>query len=59
MTSTELIATADAYTDLAALKDDIALAGAPAPAREIKNELPPAENDGFNSFKVQDTSFDF
>ena len=59
MTSTELIATADAYTDLAALKDDIALAGAPTPPREIKNELPPAENDDFNSFKVQDTSFDF
>ncbi len=59
MTSTDLIATADAYTDLAALKDDIALAGAPAPAREIKNELPPAEGDDFNSFKVQDTSFDF
>ena len=60
MTSTDLIATADAYTDLASLKDDIALAGAPAsPPREIKNELPPAENDDFNSFKVQDTSFDF
>jgi uncharacterized LabA/DUF88 family protein len=59
MTSTELIATADAYTDLATLKDDIALAGAPAPAREIKNELPSTENDDFNSFKVQDTSFDF
>jgi uncharacterized LabA/DUF88 family protein len=60
MTSTELIATADAYTDLASLKDDIALAGAPAPAREIKNELPSSESEDFNSsFKVQDTSFDF
>jgi uncharacterized LabA/DUF88 family protein len=59
MTSTELIATADVYTDLASLKDDIALAGAPTPPREIKNELPPAENDDFNTFKVQDTSFDF
>jgi uncharacterized LabA/DUF88 family protein len=60
MTSTELIATADVYTDLATMKDDIALAGAPAPApREIKNELPPAESEDFNSFKVQDTSFDF
>ncbi len=59
MTSTDLIATADAYTDLASLKDEIALAGAPAPHRDIKNELPPAESDDFNSFKVQDTSFDF
>jgi uncharacterized LabA/DUF88 family protein len=59
MTSTDLIATADAYTDLASLKDEIALAGAPAPPREIKNELPPADSEEFNSFKVQDTSFDF
>lgn len=57
MTSTDLIATADRYTDLATMKDEIALAG--PPPREIKNELPPAENDDFNSFKVQDTSFDF
>jgi len=60
MTSTELIATADAYTDLATLKDDIALQSAPAPQREIKNELPDPGNDEFdNSYKVQDTSFDF
>ncbi|MCP4293094.1 MAG: NYN domain-containing protein [bacterium] len=61
MTSTDLIATADRYTDLASMKEDIALAGAPAPQpREIKNDLPPADNDDdFNSFKVQDTSFDF
>jgi len=59
MTSTELIASTDLYTDLATLKDDIALAGAPVAPREIKNELPPADNDDFNSFKVQDTSFDF
>jgi uncharacterized LabA/DUF88 family protein len=59
MTSTDLIATADVYTDLASLKDEIALAGAPAPQREIKNELPAADRDEFNSFKVQDTSFDF
>lgn len=61
MTSTELIAAADAYTDLASLKDEIALAGAPAPQREIRNDLPPAGNDdGFNStYKPQDTSFDF
>ncbi len=59
MTSTELIATSDVYTDLASLKDDIALAGAPAPQREIRNELPPADNDGFNTYKTQETSFDF
>jgi uncharacterized LabA/DUF88 family protein len=57
MTSTDLIASADVYTDLAILKDDIALAG--PPPREIKNELPPADQDDFNSFKNQDTSFDF
>ncbi len=59
MTSTDLIATADRYTDLASMKDEVALAGSPPPPREIKNELPPADNDDFNSFKVQDTSFDF
>jgi uncharacterized LabA/DUF88 family protein len=61
MTSTDLIASADVYTDLATMKDEIALAGAPAPQqpRDIKNDLPPAESDEFNSFKVQDTSFDF
>ena len=57
MTSTDLIATADVYTDLASLKDEIALTT--VPAREVKNEMPPASNDDFNSFKVQDTSFDF
>ena len=57
MTSTELIATADVYTDLASLKDEIALA-APSP-REIKNDLPAASNDDFEGFRVQDTSFDF
>jgi uncharacterized LabA/DUF88 family protein len=59
MTSTELIAASDNYTDLATLKDEIALAGAPVPPRDIKNDLPPADSDEFNSFKVQDTSFDF
>lgn len=61
MTSTDLIAAADTYTDLAALKDEIALAGAPAPQREIRNDLPPANHDDFNrnNFKEQDTSFDF
>lgn len=58
MTSTDLIASADVYTDLAQLKDEIALSSAP-PVREVKNELPPASNDDFDSFKVQDTSFDF
>ncbi len=57
MTSTDLIAAADVYTDLASLKDEIALAG--LPPREIKNDLPPADQDDFNSFKSQDTSFDF
>lgn len=59
MTSTDLIAASDGYTDLAGMKDEIALAGAPAPQREVKNELPPADNDDFNSFRMQDTSFDF
>jgi len=57
MTSTDLIATADRYTDLASLKEEIALAG--PPPREVKNELPPVENDEFNSFNAPDTSFDF
>jgi len=59
MTSTDLIAAADLYTDLATMKDDIALAGAPAPQRDIKNDLPASDSEDFNSFKVQDTSFDF
>ena len=59
MTSTDLIAAADLYTDLATMKDEIALAGAPAPARDIKNDLPPADSEDFNTYKVQDTSFDF
>ncbi len=57
MTSTDLIACADVYTDLASLKDEIALAN--VPAREVRNDLPPAGNDEIDSFKVQDTSFDF
>jgi uncharacterized LabA/DUF88 family protein len=57
MTSTDLIAAADEYTDLASLKDEIFLNT--TPAREVKNELPAAEGDDFNTFKVQDTSFDF
>lgn len=59
MTSTDLIAAADEYVDLAALKDELVLAGAPPLPREVRNELPAGEQDEFNSFKVQDTSFDF
>jgi uncharacterized LabA/DUF88 family protein len=59
MTSTDLIAASDSYTDLASLKDDIVLAGAPAPQRDIRNELPPVDNEDFNSYKSQNTSFDF
>ncbi len=55
MTSTDLIATADAYTDLATIKDDVALQQAP---REIKNELA-VSDDEIGGFRVQDTSFDF
>ena len=55
MTSTDLIAAADVYTDLGQIRNEVAL-DAPPP-REVRNELP-AEED-FNSFKVQDTSFDF
>jgi len=57
MTSTDLIASADRYTDLASLKNEIALTT--VPAREIKNELPASGTDEFNTFKTQDTSFDF
>ncbi len=55
MTSTDLISAADVYTDLAGLKEHIALQ---APPREIRNEIDTSA-DGFDSFKVQDTSFDF
>ena len=55
MTSTDLIAAADVYTDLGQIRNEVAL-DAPPP-REIRNELP--VNDDIDSFKVQDTSFDF
>jgi uncharacterized LabA/DUF88 family protein len=55
MTSTELIAAADAYTDLASLKEKVELQSAP---REIKNDLQPVEDD-YDGMKIQDTSFDF
>ena len=57
MTSTDLIAASDLYVDLASLKDEIALAA--PPPREIKNELPSPNADDIDSFKIQDTSFDF
>ena len=55
MTSTDLIAAADRYIDLATLKDHVALQQAP---REIKHDLEPVEDD-YDTFKVEDTSFDF
>lgn len=55
MTSTELIAAADVYVDLAAIKDDVALQQAP---REIKNDLA-VSDDEIAGFHIQDTSFDF
>ena len=61
MTSTDLIAAADVYTDLAVLKEKIALAGVPStpqPSRDIKNEIDTSA-DGFDDFEVQDTTFDF
>ena len=57
MTSTELIAAADVYTDLASLKDRIALDHQPT-QREIRNEIDTGA-DGFDDFRVQDTTFDF
>lgn len=55
MTSTDLIAACDDYTDLGQIRSEVAL-DAPPP-REIRNDL--TVDDEFNSFKVQDTSFDF
>ncbi len=55
MTSTDLIAACDNYTDLGQIRNEVAL-DAPPP-REIRNDL--TVDDEFNSFKVQDTSFDF
>lgn len=55
MTSTDLIAACDDYTDLGQIRNEVAL-DAPPP-REIRNDL--TVDDEFNSFKVQDTSFDF
>ena len=57
MTSTDLIAAADVYTDLASLKERIALDHQPAP-REIRNEIETSA-DGFDDFRFQDTTFDF
>jgi uncharacterized LabA/DUF88 family protein len=55
MTSTELIAAADHYVDLASIKDDVALQQA---TREIKNDLA-VSDDELEGYRVQDTSFDF
>lgn len=55
MTSTDLIAACDEYTDLGQIRNEVAL-DAPPP-REIRNDL--TVDDEFNTFKVQDTSFDF
>jgi uncharacterized LabA/DUF88 family protein len=57
MTSTDLIAAADVYTDLGGLKDEIALDHQPQP-RDIRNEID-TEADGYDDFRVDDTSFDF
>jgi len=56
MTSTDLIAAADSYTDLATLKEDIFLAA--PPPREPREDLPPVEDD-IDAFNIKDTSFDF
>jgi len=55
MTSTELIAAADRYTDLGSLKEEIFLA-APAPREPREEPAPSSEIDAFN---IKDTSFDF
>ncbi|MFO7609631.1 MAG: NYN domain-containing protein [Candidatus Krumholzibacteriia bacterium] len=56
MTSTDLIAACDDYTDLGQIRNEVAL-DAPPP-REVRHEQP--LDDGINSsFRVQDTSFDF
>jgi uncharacterized LabA/DUF88 family protein len=57
MTSTDLIAAADVYTDLASLKEKVALDQQPT-QREIRNDID-TRADGFDEFKVQDTTFDF
>jgi uncharacterized LabA/DUF88 family protein len=60
MTSTDLIAATDVYIDLASLKDRIAL-DAPPPnnaSREIRNDIDTSA-DGYEDFKIQDTTFDF
>jgi uncharacterized LabA/DUF88 family protein len=57
MTSTDLIAAADTYTDLGGLKDEIALDHQPQ-QRDIRNEIDTSA-DGFDDFKVDDTTFDF
>mgnify|MGYP003573662376 FL=1 len=57
MTSTDLIAAADVYQDLGALKDEIALAG--PPPREARPEEPQPSRDGYDAIDPGATSFDF
>jgi uncharacterized LabA/DUF88 family protein len=57
MTSTDLIAAADVYTDLGTLKDQIALDHQPQ-QKEISNEID-TDADGYDEFRVDDTTFDF
>ncbi|HPF71113.1 MAG TPA: hypothetical protein PLQ13_10610, partial [Candidatus Krumholzibacteria bacterium] len=57
MTSTDLIAACDEYTDLGSIRNEVAL-DAPPP-REIRNEIQVDDDFNSSSFKVQDTSFDF
>jgi hypothetical protein len=58
MTSTDLIAAADDYTDLGSLKDEIAL-DAPPP-RESRNDAEAAPpRDRYEAIDPGSTSFDF
>lgn len=59
MTSTDLIAAADVYTDLGSLKDDIALAG--PPPREVREpqEASQPDRQGYDAIDPGATSFDF
>lgn len=56
MTATDLIAAADVYIDLGQMRSEIALEN--VPQREIRNEIDTSA-DGFDDFRVQDTTFDF
>jgi len=56
MTSTDLIAGSDVYIDLDSLKNQVALEQ--LTQREVRNEIDTAA-DGYEDFRVQDTTFDF